>query len=377
MGLESQKSYPTDMTLVTTSSLRARFMDLQPLNDPFLVDNIFKSPKKRRRGLLSWSAMPTNQQHERPLTAINLWDFPRHVRARNRRRSILGSKYSMSSLKRRRPRSSLYGSEHARSASDPTSALSPMPPKKPALPTSSPTMSEASVETKTCTARPFIATTPSMPQEPEASHQKLHVFPKLRDDASIRSSYVSCLSESFTILPQPRVSSTLRGIPGLSATIESPQSPAPHTPYISISALRMTNETSFSDCGTAIRAPAPALLRTQDSIRTHRLSSLPMPDSNGKSLVTRNKQLPAPPRVIFDPARREMPHLPESISCDMVSPPPSTRFNMVKNSLEIRQPATSSAARVQNKSVASSSPKLPAVVRLLRRLALCGNSYNH
>ncbi|KAJ2455597.1 hypothetical protein EV183_000696 [Coemansia sp. RSA 2336] len=370
MDMETPNAYSNDMTLVTASCLRARFMDLQPLNDPFLVDNIFKSPKKRRRGLLSWSAMPTHH-HDRPATAMNLWDFPRHVRARNRRRSILGSKYSVSSLKRQRPRSSLHGGEHTRSVSDPTSAISPMPAKKPELPPSSPTMSEASVETKTCTARPFIATTPSMPQEPEASHQRLHVFPKLRDDASIRSSCLSYLSESFTILPQPRISSTLRGIPGISGPIESPQSPAPHTPYISISALRMTNESSSPACDTTIQAPAPALLRPQATARAQRVSELPPPDLSEKSLVVRNKQA-VTPHVIFDPARREMRHLPESMSCDTRLPPPTTRFNMVKNSLEIRQPATSGAARAQ-KTVAPSSPKLPAAIRLLRRLALCGN----
>ncbi|KAJ2461784.1 hypothetical protein GGI02_005616, partial [Coemansia sp. RSA 2322] len=47
-----------DITLFSASGLLSRVEDLQPVNDPFIVDNIFKSPKKRRRGLLSWSAMP-------------------------------------------------------------------------------------------------------------------------------------------------------------------------------------------------------------------------------------------------------------------------------------------------------------------------------
>ncbi|KAJ1799015.1 hypothetical protein LPJ75_006738, partial [Coemansia sp. RSA 2598] len=48
----------TDLTLFSACGIRVRVEDLQPENDPFILDNIFKSPKRRRRGLLSWSAMP-------------------------------------------------------------------------------------------------------------------------------------------------------------------------------------------------------------------------------------------------------------------------------------------------------------------------------
>ncbi|KAJ1893421.1 hypothetical protein LPJ81_005371, partial [Coemansia sp. IMI 209127] len=98
MGLGSPKSTNIDMTLFSLGGMRARAEDLQPLNDPFLTDNIFKTPKKRRRGLLSWSALPLTETHRRKSGekshhsyegVSHLWDFSRHIRARNRRRSIL------------------------------------------------------------------------------------------------------------------------------------------------------------------------------------------------------------------------------------------------------------------------------------------------
>ncbi|KAJ2340750.1 hypothetical protein GGF43_006335, partial [Coemansia sp. RSA 2618] len=325
----------TDMTLVSGPSLRARIMDLQPLNDPFIIDNIFKSPKKRRRGLLSWGAMQVGESHaEKAPASANLWDFPRHVRARNRRRSIMGSKYSMSSMKRRRSRPSVCG-EHMRSVSDPTSAISPMAPK-PAQPSPDMSLLDMSTESlgslKSRTAKPFIATTPSLLFEPpEPTYQRLHTFPELRDDASLRSSSIYRLSQTFT----QTISSTLRGVPGLPIAAGCGEQP----PCITASTLRMMQES-----GVSVTQPAPALLRTDDTIRAQRCSTLPrLANKGGVACADKDKDNRplAPACVIFDPARRELPQCPSlSSSYEMM---PSTRFNMVKNSLDIRQPAPPSA----------------------------------
>ncbi|KAJ2329078.1 hypothetical protein IWW51_000821 [Coemansia sp. RSA 2702] len=334
MGLGSPKPLATDMTLVAAPSLRARLRDLQPLNDPFIIDNIFKSPKKRRRGLLSWGAMP-HTDADRP--AATLWDFPRHVRARNRRRSILGSKYSLSSMKRRRPRSSV--GEHTRSASDPTSAISPL--SKPAALD----QSYDSLSSESRPARPFIATTPLLPFEPEPTHPRLHAFPRLRDDASIRGS-IFRLSESFTILPPAHgLASTLRGVPG--------------HPAISMTMLQMASD--------AVTQPPAALLRSDNTAQAQPCTLLPQPESSHMKA-----QQPQP--VVFDPAERAVPRCPAISAFDM-SPP--TRFNMVKNSLEIRQPAPTSAqtrnreCTPKPREASVDSWQLPTPIRILRRIAIC------
>ncbi|ORX66802.1 hypothetical protein DL89DRAFT_59942 [Linderina pennispora] len=101
----------------STSSKSSRSSDLQPVNDPFLVDNIFKSPKKRRRGLLSWSAVPSDYTLHGNRTISMSRELSRHSRVKQRRQSILGTKSRQPSL-RRRQTSRSSSKEHARSASD-------------------------------------------------------------------------------------------------------------------------------------------------------------------------------------------------------------------------------------------------------------------
>ncbi|KAJ2664247.1 hypothetical protein IW148_002071 [Coemansia sp. RSA 1199] len=312
MGLGSPNPQ-CDMTLVCGRSLRARMMDLQPLNDPFILDNIFKSPKKRRRGLLSWSAMAP-ESHERPTG--NIWDFPRHVRARNRRRSIMGSKYS-TSIRRRRARPSV--GEHTRSASDPTAAISPRTHEARV------DESDTSVESLSPHARPFIATTPSLPrtsfmrgfeppEPPEPTYQPLVAFPELRDDASLRSSSVYRVSQTFT-----------------------------HNALKSVSGLTQ---------------PEPAVLRSS----TNRKPALSSSDSH----VEQGSQ--AVLRVMFDP-NSGVAQCPRASLFEMEP----SRFNMVKDSLDIRQPARTRDLQYSpaRKTDVDCWP-LPLAVRILRRIAVCG-----
>ncbi|KAJ2162415.1 hypothetical protein GGF46_000656 [Coemansia sp. RSA 552] len=384
LGLGSPKPLATDMTLFSPgSSLRARIMDLQPLNDPFLVDNIFKSPKKRRRGLLSWGAMsihePSAHAEKHPL-----WDFQRHVKARNRRRSILGSKYSLSSMKRqRRPRSKHNGNggEHTRSVSDPTSAISPM-------------SQPAKIASPVRAAKPFIASTPKICEPPEpAAFPRLLEFPQLADDGSMRSSFASDyrMSDSFTVLPMnPKATSTLRGVPGHPRTAEHGRL-AP--PYISVSALRLINNAGdWEDPEQSpVAEPKPVLLRCSGKAQ-QRCSSLPHCSPPSQADFRTESRVPA--HVVFDPARRDLPRCPAATGpYKVVSPLPASRFRGVKNSLDIRQPAAASAsasARTQSppycvamashtslNTASSCGWQLPTALRVLRRIAICGGSEKH
>ncbi|KAJ2502357.1 hypothetical protein GGH96_001153 [Coemansia sp. RSA 1972] len=307
MGLGSPNPQ-CDMTLVCGRSLRARMMDLQPLNDPFILDNIFKSPKKRRRGLLSWSAMAPDP-HER---VPHIWDFPRHVRARNRRRSIMGSKYSTSIRRRKRP----SVGEHTRSVSDPTAAISPRTEARDVS-------ASTSVESVSRPARPFIATTPSMPRSsftrgfeppepPEPTYQRLVAFPELRDDASLRSSSVYRLSQTFT-----------------------------HSALKAVSSLTQ---------------PAPAVLRS---------SAYQKPALSPSTHIEQGSQSTL--RVIFDPSG--VAQCPRASLFEIES----SRFHMVKDSLDIRQPARTRDLQCSpaSKTNAECWP-LPLAVRILRRIAICG-----
>ncbi|KAJ2795057.1 hypothetical protein H4R20_006010 [Coemansia guatemalensis] len=379
------------MTLFSGPGIRGRIVDLQPLNDPFIVDNIFKSPKKRRRGLLSWSAMPLSEMpREKPLSGATLRDFPRHVRARNRRRSILGSKYRLSSMRRRRPHSN-GGGDHIRSVSDPTAALSPSVSKAdlpPPLPSNSSLYdmsfdSSASLNEKM--VKPFIATTPKSSHTiSETPRRALLSFPKLNEGDSLLSPSEYELSGSYAIIPMhpQTMSSTLRGVPGhpTTAACVDYSTPAMHTPpYTSISALRLLNKQEVDT--PPLTPPAPALLRTDERVRSQRYASLPCnPPAQCTGTIPSSRSERVPARVIFDPAWREgIPRCPVSVVPFEVSPPP-TKFRLVKNSLEIRQPALASAKaaeRRQSPRLSSPEPcgwKMPTMLSVLRRLAICGGS---
>ncbi|PIA17098.1 hypothetical protein COEREDRAFT_86495 [Coemansia reversa NRRL 1564] len=388
LSITSPKQLTTDMTLFSGAGIRGRIMDLQPINDPFIVDNIFKSPKKRRRGLLSWSAMPLGEMpREKTISSTTLREFPRHVRARNRRRSILGSKYRLSSMRRRRSRSNGFG-DHIRSISDPTTAISPSVSKSdlpPPLPYnnslydmtlgSSDSINERMV-------KPFIATTPLFSHTISAtSRRTLLSFPKLSDEDSFRSSSEYELSGSYDIIPiNPQtMSSTLRGVPGhpTTAACAGNSTPSIHTPpYISISAMRLFNKED-----EVVTQPPPALLRSDDRVRTQRYASLPCNSPvQCPGLLPSSSSERVPARVIFDPAwREEIPRCPVSIAPFEVSTP-QTKFRLVKNSLDIRQPALASAKAAewrQPSSTSSPEPRrwqLPSVLGVLRRLAICGGT---
>ncbi|KAJ2810649.1 hypothetical protein H4S07_002552, partial [Coemansia furcata] len=263
-----------DITLFSGSGIKSRG-DLQPVNDPFIVDNIFKSPKKRRRGLLSWSAMPVAEVSayaERQGLTTPLWDFPRHMRARNRRRSILGSKCSLSSMRRRRVRPNA-GGEHSRSISDPTTAIIGISPISVAARgfesnTSTLHVSPSDKSQSQCPSSPESTPSSIATIKPPRKHRRLRSFPKL-SDLDTPPPVVCRRSGTFfdqPALPAP-VSATLRGVPGHPAKCAL-QSRAP--PYISVSALRLVS----SDACCGVREPAPALLRPE-SLRTLRCSSLP------------------------------------------------------------------------------------------------------
>ncbi|KAJ2775081.1 hypothetical protein IWQ57_000551 [Coemansia nantahalensis] len=373
LGLGSPKALATDMTLCYGPSFRARMMDLQPLNDPFVVDNIFKSPKKRRRGLLSWGMPPPGDAcGEKPAASVVLWGFSRHVRARNRRRSIMGSKYSLSSMRRRRLHTG-NGGEHTRSASDPTAALSPLPPKDADSPRHSPRASAPASPNAAWLARPYIARTPLPGSDaahiaqtpspcrvsPEPRPPPLLAFPRLPESASIRSPSDYRRSDSFGAL-SPRsccASSTLRGVPGHPAV------------------LRLASEREFC---TSVAPPMPAHLRGSDRLPAQRCSSLPC--------APPLDDVPAPAwaeggpvRVVFDPARQEeAPGWPTSRPPFDVAGP--TRFARVKNSLDIRQPAPPCARPRERRcpqvpsSPSRRSAQLPPAMRVLQWLAACGSS---
>ncbi|KAJ2782290.1 hypothetical protein H4R18_002372 [Coemansia javaensis] len=382
IGVGSPRGLTGDMTLFGGPSIWARMTALQPLNDPFVVDNIFKSPTKRRRGLLSWGAPPDcDPCGDRLSSATMLWGFSRHVRARNRRRSIMGSKYSLSSIRRRRLHAST-GGDHVRSASDPTSALSPSlpsssrppsysqppslsssslssaPPPPPPLPQplqtmDSPTYPATPTE---CHARPFIARTP-LPGGRSPTVPALFAFPKLSDAASIQSPSECRLSDSFSILPARPcgMSSTLRGVPG--------------HPTIAAAAAA----TSIGDLGLRggpLALPAPVLLR-DDRVRTARCTSMPCA-ARGGGEAQRPPWAHMPARVVFDPTCREMARWPFAAQG-------SARFGQVKNSLEIRQPAPP-CTRTPERRLPQTPPApdrrlqspLPPAVRFLRWIAICG-----
>ncbi|KAJ2892811.1 hypothetical protein IWW38_003076, partial [Coemansia aciculifera] len=353
-----------DITLFSASGLKSRVEDLQPVNDPFIVDNIFKSPKKRRRGLLSWSAMPVAEVSayaERQGLTTPLWDFPRHMRARNRRRSILGSKCSLSSMRRRRVRPSTSGGscgggEHSRSISDPTLAIIGVSP--------------ATVSS----ARGSESNSSTLPPTPH------HDDDNNADEQSPRLSSAKSTASSISI--KPRKHRRLLSFPKLSEVdtppavyrrsnpfFDQPPPPPPCAlqsraqPYISVSALRLVSDPC---CG--VREPAPVLLRPESLQRPIRCSSMPCVAPSAVPII------PLPP-VLLQPAFVQWP-LREKGSETLTK-----KFAGVKNSLDIRQPApplsATSQTRPMEHMVSPAKQKRDSgeqwAFTLLRRLAACGS----
>ncbi|KAJ2059828.1 hypothetical protein GGI17_004166 [Coemansia sp. S146] len=358
-----------DITLFSASGIKSR-VDLQPVNDPFIVDNIFKSPKKRRRGLLSWSAMPVAEVSayaERQGLTAPLWDFPRHMRARNRRRSILGSKCSLSSMRRRRVRPSA-GGEHSRSVSDPTTAIIGISPTSVVGATRG---SESNSSTLPVTPNeeqsqsPCLSSPKSIPSsiatiKPPRKHRRLRSFPKLNE---VDTPPPAVYRRSGTFFDQPPAlpsSATLRGVPGHPAKCAlQPRAP----PYISVSALRLVS----SDACCGVREPAPAFLRPE-SLRPLRCSSMPVVPP--KSSALRPPTAPRPAFVQWPPRNGS-----ECLGATM-----TTKFAGVKNSLDIRRPAPPASLERPQEHIVSPSKQanssdewiLPSMFTLLRRLAACG-----
>ncbi|KAJ2747313.1 hypothetical protein GGI20_000648 [Coemansia sp. BCRC 34301] len=360
-----------DITLFSASGLKSRVEDLQPVNDPFIVDNIFKSPKKRRRGLLSWSAMPVaevNAYTERQGLTTPLWDFPRHMRARNRRRSILGSKCSLSSMRRRRLRPNV-GGEHSRSISDPTSAIIGVSPAAVGTARGSESNSstlaatpqdEQSQSPRLSSAKSVASSISVTPIKPPRKHRRLLSFPKLSDVDTPPAVYRR--SNTFDLPPAPPLPSacaTLRGVPGHPAKCAL-QSRA--QPYISVSALRLVS----SDMCCGVREPAPVLLRPE-SLRLPRCSSMPCvaPPAG----ILRQPAAPRPAFVLWPPPTDSGPEIQAAAM--------ARKFAGVKNSLDIRQPAPplSTQPRPREKIMSPCKPRNSSeqwVFTMIRRLAACG-----
>ncbi|KAJ2469898.1 Golgi pH regulator B [Coemansia sp. RSA 2337] len=354
-----------DITLFSASGIKSR-VDLQPVNDPFIVDNIFKSPKKRRRGLLSWSAMPVAEVSayaERQGLTSPLWDFPRHMRARNRRRSILGSKCSLSSMRRRRVRPSA-GGEHSRSISDPTTAIIGISPTVAGATRGSESNSSTLPVTpnEEQSQSPCLSSPKSIPSsiatiKPPRKHRRLRSFPKLSE---LDTPPPAVYRRSGTFFDQPpALPATLRGVPGHPAKCAlQPRAP----PYISVSALRLVSSDACS-----VREPAPVFFRPE-SLRPLRCSSMPVVPP--KSGVLRPPTAPRPAFVQWPPRNGS-----ECMAAAM-----TTKFAGVKNSLDIRRPPPPiSQVRPQEHIVspskqANSSDEwlLPSMFTLIRRLAACG-----
>ncbi|KAJ2723737.1 hypothetical protein GGI07_002446 [Coemansia sp. Benny D115] len=272
----------SDLTLFSACGIRARIEDIQPPNDPFILDNIFKSPRRRRRGLLSWSAMPMVDQalqggkaHVVPAA----WDLSRHMRARSQRRSILGNRTNFPSICRRRPKARNSGinqlgmMEHARSKSDPTLAItikSP-PPALPSRISRASSTSLVSIESSSTegmeydgssvesSPRSLPSSTATIPEQPTVVRKRLP-----RPDYTKAVEYRG--SDGFThvaVIPQHQESLTLSGVPGhpMQRTRKSRQ------PVKPVSGL-------FPD--VKIQRPAPVLLRAVDNrVRSQRCSSVP------------------------------------------------------------------------------------------------------
>ncbi|KAJ2859932.1 hypothetical protein FB639_005703, partial [Coemansia asiatica] len=317
----------SDLTLFSACGIRARVEDLQPENDPFILDNIFKSPKRRRRGLLSWSAIPGGDilgNADRPPAGGPIREISSQLSARNIRRSILRNKCGFVSIRRRQriksgasasSSSTMVVGEHTRSISDPTSAVSAVSP----APTAASTISEASSRDSASTQSSDTAVDKGL-QTWHAGAKSLCARP-LPQRLPHAQAIVYRQTEAFThkaLFELSECSSTLRGVPGHPAPgtrqVAPPRAPIP----LSVDRGRPPEPSE-------IQRPPPVHVRAFDSrLRSQRCSSMPC--------ATPDLSFP------FDKRARPLSRMPRPGIPDALLLRAAGRFNGVKNSLEIKQP---------------------------------------
>ncbi|KAJ1801213.1 hypothetical protein LPJ75_006451, partial [Coemansia sp. RSA 2598] len=300
------------------------------------------SPKRRRRGLLSWSAMPGGDvlgPVDRPAAGGPIREISSQLSARNIRQSILRSKCSFASIRRRqRVRSNASGcssstvvvGDHTRSISDPTSAISAVSP----APTAASTISEASSTASRDSASTRNSNTMADDIRPETSSgmQTWHAGVKpLSQRVPRAQAIVYRQPQAFThraLFELSECSSTLRGVPGHPAPRKQPR-PAPRIPAPLPVARERPPEPS------EIQRPAPVHMRAFDSrLRSQRCSSMPCATSDSGFPFDEDARplarLPHPgiPDTLVRAARPF-----EAMTAGWAG-----RFRGVKNSLEIKQP---------------------------------------
>ncbi|KAJ2780941.1 hypothetical protein GGI15_003370 [Coemansia interrupta] len=414
----------TDLTLFSACGIRARVDDLQPENDPFILDNIFKSPKRRRRGLLSWSAMPPLDMLpplppslDRHPAGGPIRDLHRQLSSRSTRRSILSSKCSFTSIRRRhkristgrvaagtrqRPPSVALG-EHTRSISDPTSAIIALSP----APTIASTISELSVSSMSrdsmdteCSDSMAVQTWPAAkrpaskpPIRPQAfAEPPPNVSPHAHPAASQRPdafTYVSLFEHTKERPSLRRVSE------------HADKAPWPTHP-------------------SEIRRPPPVHVPKFDSrLRSQRCSSMPCTSFSATTLYSQQPRSAADVTFGMPSKEKQWRRRPEIPECLLRAPPfevATGGFCGVKNSLDVQYTAPLSLARPATRAATAPSTALPvppavqsscqlvpfprpadnsvsmddaalreadsgvrllpAAVRLLRMFAVCGSSGN-
>ncbi|KAJ1835874.1 hypothetical protein LPJ73_007685, partial [Coemansia sp. RSA 2703] len=356
----------TDLTLFSACGIRARVDDLQPENDPFILDNIFKSPKRRRRGLLSWSAIPPLDMlpplppsSDRHPAGGPIRELHRQLSSRSMRRSILSSKCSFTSIRRRHKRISsgiaalttrqaTTGAalgEHVRSISDPTSAIVVLSP----APTVASTISELSVSTESrdststeCSLSMAVQTWPAAkrPAAKPAIRPQVFAEPSLDDSTSTRIttnqraddfSHVSLFERGEECHSMRRVS------------VHTSNMPLPTHP-------------------SEIRRPPPVHLPKFDSrLRSQRCSSMPCTSFSSSTLYS---QLPlSAADVTFGMSSKQQqwrrPEIPE---CLLRAPPfeiAAGGFCGVKNSLDVQYTAPLSLMRPVTRAATAPSTALP------------------
>ncbi|KAJ1722633.1 hypothetical protein LPJ53_002975 [Coemansia erecta] len=416
----------TDLTLFSACGIRARVDDLQPENDPFILDNIFKSPKRRRRGLLSWSAMPPLDMLpplppslDRHPAGGPIRDLHRQLSSRSTRRSILSSKCSFTSIRRRHKRISsgrvaapirqaplsVALGEHTRSISDPTSAIIALSP----APTVASTISELSVSSTSrdststeCSDSMAMQTWPAAKRPAAKPPIRPQVFAEApSNDSTHVHSAASQRADVFThvsLFERAEECPSMRRVSEHTSRLQWPTHPS------------------------EIRRPPPVHVPKFDSrLRSQRCSSMPCTSFSSTALYSQ------PPSSAVDVTfgvsskqKQRQWRRPEIPECLLRAPPfevAAGGFCGVKNSLDVQYTAPLSLARpvtraatapstalpvlagIQSSSQLVPFPRpadnsvsmdsaalsrdadtgvrlLPAAVRLLRMFALCGNSGN-
>ncbi|KAI7834489.1 hypothetical protein BX661DRAFT_174933, partial [Kickxella alabastrina] len=421
-GRRTNGSTVTDRTLFSVCEPRTRVDVLQPPNDPFILDNIFKSQKSKRRGLLSWNPMPstdTSGHMERPGGLAPMWDFSRQIRARNRRRSILGNKVSFTSMRRRRQKSdasncsggSVVG-DHTRSISDPARVslvVSPAVLETPSALRSSFSVSSTSLNDGSTTEEDYdgssgassprslpsstatISGPPHLTPPPATAYRRLEPFPKLRHNSNIMD-FDFRLSDMFSneaLFNEDKGRFSLGIALSHTATIPSRPTKSPYTPACIH---------PVASGHVEVQRPEPVFLRTIDSrLRSQRCFSMPCAPPKPGFLLSKRKtasQLIIGHRLDATPV-----FMMQVTSCGMTSPPTKTR-NAELSKIEGpgQLPLPSTASLTNTASVSASNPDIsgscinssgnsstataargsnggwfiPASIRLLRKLAACG-----